>query len=442
MFFRFPTPEASPNPVGNSAANMQRFIDVLDELSTADALGIASYLRGGTGFKYFRELVKTILVDRHLPSVIWADDPSKTVCIKKSEIPTEQMCRLVREQMIKMLRVGAFEWMGFELSMRSFDEADGSPDRPATKRSKNSSSSTSILQVSPALSQHLVACSSRWLRSSPRLSRSSIRLSRSSTRSSPSPSPTTQTKHISHSTQTEETSLPLQPDAPAPTTRSMDTQTETEPEVIKYTASTQTTSTLEPPAGTYTVGDKMKEDCMAAQTRLFKCIPKGFHLTSLMILVVLKFTYYCIVRMNWSWTQACYKTAEIFGIKTANVFKLARTHRDSGSDGLPAELTLKKRGRGSDTFKQNDVDERFTKLKKRVLVDILDFVRERNRNMKGMCTVRAVQAHIFQKHNLMFKYKTVWYAMSERLGLKYKTALKKTHCIHTETTGTGRRVCH
>ena len=36
-----------------------------------------------------------------------------------------------------------------------------------------------------------------------------------------------------------------------------------------------------------------------------------------------------------------------------------------------------------------------------------------------------MQAHIFQKHNLMFKYKTVWYAMSERLGLKYKTALKK-----------------
>ena len=93
---------------------------------------------------------------------------------------------------------------------------------------------------------------------------------------------------------------------------------------------------------------------------------------------------------------------------------------------LSVELDQQKRGRGSQKFLANDaVEQQFTKLKKEILVDILEFVRERNRNMKGMCTVRAVQVNVFQKHDIMFPYHTIWYAMSKRLGLRYKTACKK-----------------
>ena len=112
-------------------------------------------------------------------------------------------------------------------------------------------------------------------------------------------------------------------------------------------------------------------------------------------------------------------------MKRDNVYRLTRMHRDSDSNGLPAELPQQKRGRGSETFKANDVDEKYTKLKREVLVDILEYVRLRNREMKGMCTVRGVQSHIFTKHHTLFKYHTVWYAMRHRLGLRYKTACKK-----------------
>ena len=70
-----------------------------------------------------------------------------------------------------------------------------------------------------------------------------------------------------------------------------------------------------------------------------------------MIMLLLKFVYHFVVQLNWGWTQACYKASEVFGTKPDNVFKLARTHRDSDTVELSAELSNRKRGRGSDKFK-------------------------------------------------------------------------------------------
>ena len=89
---------------------------------------------------------------------------------------------------------------------------------------------------------------------------------------------------------------------------------------------------------------------------------------------------------------------------------------------LPPELPLKLRGRGSAKFKANDVDERFKKIKERHLKTILEFVRERNRSMAGVCTVRSIQAHLFDKYGETFRYYTIRYALSVRLGLKYRSA--------------------
>ena len=145
----------------------------------------------------------------------------------------------------------------------------------------------------------------------------------------------------------------------------------------------------------------------------------------MMVLVLLRFIYYFVVDMNWSWTRTCGQASQVFGIQRNTVFALGRMHRDSDTEGLPPELPQRIRGRGSVKFKMNDVDEKYCKLKNHHLVDILEYVRTRNREMKGMCTVRGVQAHLYSTHQKLFKYKTVWYAMSERLGLRYKTAFKK-----------------
>ena len=45
--------------------------------------------------------------------------------------------------------------------------------------------------------------------------------------------------------------------------------------------------------------------------------------------------------------------------------------------------------------------------------------------MRGMCTIRGVQAHLYKKFGKMFKYYNLWYAMSARLGLRYRTVVNK-----------------
>ena len=96
--------------------------------------------------------------------------------------------------------------------------------------------------------------------------------------------------------------------------------------------STQTTPGLEPFAGTYTTADNNKEKCLSAQDRLDKCMRRGFHWTPEMLVVMLRFLYYLVASLNWSWTQACYKASQVFKLHKDNVFVLAKAHRDSTLD--------------------------------------------------------------------------------------------------------------
>ena len=61
---------------GNTAANTQIFIELLDDVNTIDAMAIKSYLRGGVGITAFRKLVTNCLRDHRITSVLWACCPS------------------------------------------------------------------------------------------------------------------------------------------------------------------------------------------------------------------------------------------------------------------------------------------------------------------------------------------------------------------------------
>lgn len=142
-----------------------------------------------------------------------------------------------------------------------------------------------------------------------------------------------------------------------------------------------------------------------------------------MITVLLRFVYHAVVNLNWSWRASCNEASNIFCLNAATVNKMGKLHLGSPETViLPPELPLKLRGRGSAKFKANDVDERFKKIKERHLKTILEFVRERNRSMAGVCTVRSIQAHLFDKYGETFRYYTIRYALSVRLGLKYRSA--------------------
>ena len=77
-------------------------------------MAIKSYLRGGVGITTFRKLVTTCLCDHRITSVLWVGCPSRVINLGPEDgMTTTKMCRDVREQILKMLSVGAIEWTGF-----------------------------------------------------------------------------------------------------------------------------------------------------------------------------------------------------------------------------------------------------------------------------------------------------------------------------------------
>ena len=161
------------------------------------------------------------------------------------------------------------------------------------------------------------------------------------------------------------------------------------PPVEQQSKATQTTITkLVPLAGTYSVGDRRKDSCIDGLRRLRKVTPPGFHWTALMITVLLRFVYYAVVKLNWSWNTSCDTASDIFSVNVATVRKFDNLHLQTPEDvALPPELPLAVRGRGSAKFKANDVNERFKLIKEEHLKCILTFVRERNRSWSGMYSV-------------------------------------------------------
>ena len=378
-FFRFPRKVAPLNTSGNSAANTQMFIDLLDDVGEDDSLRISSYLRGHTGFPVFRKFVTKCLVDPRIVGVLWADLPEEAINMEPGVIPTET-CRAVRTQILKMLDVGAFEWVGFTPPVvSSLKDLTTSLNVPLTP-----SSAVNLMEVSDSPAQQ----------------------------TRPLPTPLSKPPQLHKATQT---TLPF------------DATLRPTPPVCTTTSTQTTTSNLEPIAlsGTYTSKDKCKDSCVHALARIRSATPPGFHWTGVMIMVLLRFVYHAVVNLNWSWSDSCKEAGAIFKLKPHTVHRMGTLHLQTDGTSFPPELPRKTTGRGSELFKQNDVEGRFKILKDDHLKEILSYVRERNRSMAGVCTVRSIQAHLLHKFGISFKYHTVRYALTERLGLKYRNAIKK-----------------
>ena len=117
-----------------------------------------------------------------------------------------------------------------------------------------------------------------------------------------------------------------------------------------------------PKAGSFTKTDCRKQQSIGALTRLKKATGSGFHLTSQMLIMVLRFCFGLIVNFNWSWTQAIDMTAKLCQIKRHNMFAFANKYIES-TEWMPTELTQKVRGRGSLKFISNHGKDHFSKLK-------------------------------------------------------------------------------
>ena len=192
-------------------------------------------------------------------------------------------------------------------------------------------------------------------------------------------------------------------------------------------------------AGVLTEGDARKDRAVLALDRLKKALPRGFHWTSTMIVVLLKIVFGMMVRVNWGWTASVGFAAALLNLDERNVFKFGNEYLD-GTNILPEERQCKTRGRGSDKFKAGGAD-RYSELKERHLKMIVDYVHERNLTQRGMCTVKSVQAHLLTKTGIFFKEHVVWYALSKRLGFKYRTPLKRRIIFSPERTQLGIEFC-
>ena len=152
-------------------------------------------------------------------------------------------------------------------------------------------------------------------------------------------------------------------------------------------------------------------------------------ISGLMILVLLRFVHFAVIELQWSWAYSCEQTARIFNVKRQNVQMMGKLHRESifgpNPAVLPPELPRKVSGRGSLAFKGGEFSEQFKVFKEHHLKEILNYVRERNRSMAGICTIRSIQAHLIHKYGIEFKYSTIRYGLVHRLELKYRTTLDK-----------------
>ena len=131
-------------------------------------------------------------------------------------------------------------------------------------------------------------------------------------------------------------------------------------------ASTQTIvhDKLHPKASTYTRGDVRKDKAIGALQRLKKATPLGFHWTSNMILVLLRFTFGLLVSFNWGWTQAVTTIADLCCVRKHTVFKFVNDYINNPPPSfLPVELPQATRGRGSINFIENHGKDHFSALK-------------------------------------------------------------------------------
>ena len=194
-----------------------------------------------------------------------------------------------------------------------------------------------------------------------------------------------------------------------------------------------------PKAGVKTKGDKKKDLAILALDRLKRAVPKGFHWSSTMIVILLRLVFGLMVRINWGWTASVGFAATILNVDERNVFWFVNQYLVDTNIN-PEEKEMKTRGRGSDKFKAGGAD-RYSELKEAHLLMITDYVIERNLTQRGLCTVKSIQAHLLTKTGIFFKEHVVWYALSKRLGFKYRTPLKRRIIFSPERTQLGIEFC-
>lgn len=145
-----------------------------------------------------------------------------------------------------------------------------------------------------------------------------------------------------------------------------------------------------------------------------------------MLIVLLRFVFYTIYFDNNSLTATCNMAAQIFVMDARNVAKVIKTYLKkcaaTTTDYLPVELSRLKCGWGDESFTVKN--DNYCVVKDEHLKTVQAYITERNTSMKGMCTVNSIIAHSYQKFGILFRYRTIHYALKTRLGLKYKTPLK------------------
>ena len=150
IFLCFSKSNKKLNPLGNTAANTQLFIELLDDIDTIDAMAIKSCLRGGVGLSTFRKHVTKWLRDPRITSVLWAGCPSCVINLApQDDKVTTEMCHLVKDQMLKMLSVGAIEWTGFAPPHKPHTTDSDSPRNKKSKQSHESVSTNQTFTQSP-----------------------------------------------------------------------------------------------------------------------------------------------------------------------------------------------------------------------------------------------------------------------------------------------------
>ena len=75
------------------------------------------------------------------------------------------------------------------------------------------------------------------------------------------------------------------------------------------------------------------------------------------------------------------------------------------------------------------------------LKEIVEFVNERNVSQRGMCNVKAIQAHLDRKFDIYFEHHVVYYALKHRLKFKYRTPLCRRIVFSEERTDLGIDFC-
>ena len=139
--------------------------------------------------------------------------------------------------------------------------------------------------------------------------------------------------------------------------------------------------------------------------------------------MILQFTLkHLYANRNCTLTSAVNLAASTFCWDRADIFSTLANYFES-EDNTPEMPEQKKRGRGSELFKQRYGDF-FCTLKRRHAVEILKYVVLANKERGGMVTINRIQSHLLEKFEKVFHKSTIWYCLSKRLKLNYANAGK------------------